>query len=97
MIYTFLGKCTYNVELLIKGSTTIFVVPLTSIKHQILNDCDKIGISVLDGDQVVTFCFTILARLIARALFSGPASRLGEGAGEAPYTAACLARILRVN
>ena len=30
-------------------------MPLTSIKHQLLDDCSKMGISVLDGDQVVTF------------------------------------------
>jgi len=38
--------------LLPPGSTTILVVPLTSIKHQLLDDCSKMGISVLDGDQV---------------------------------------------
>ena len=30
----------------------MLVVPLTSIKQQLLKDCSKIGISVLDGDQV---------------------------------------------
>ena len=42
-------------------------------------------------------CFTIPARLIARALFSAPASRLRERADEEPHSAACLARIPRVN
>ena len=35
------------------GSTTMLIVPLTSIKQQILVDCGKRGISVLDGDQVL--------------------------------------------
>ena len=31
----------------------MLIVPLTSIKHQLIDDCVKMGISVLDGDQVV--------------------------------------------
>ena len=31
----------------------MLIVPLTSIKQQILVDCGKLGISVLDGDQVL--------------------------------------------
>ena len=31
----------------------MLIVPLTSIKHQLLDDCVKMGITVLDGDQVV--------------------------------------------
>ena len=39
----------------------------------------------------------IHAKLIARAKFSGPASRLGEGIGQPPHSAACLAGIPRIN
>ena len=31
----------------------MLIVPLKSIKHQLLDDCVKMGITVLDGDQVV--------------------------------------------
>ena len=39
----------------------------------------------------------IHAKLIVRAKFSGPASRLGEGIGQPPHSAACLAGIPRIN
>ena len=52
-----------DLELGVGGSTTILVVPLTSIKQQLMDDCGRMSISVLDGDQVVTFSFTIPAKL----------------------------------
>ena len=51
----------------------MLIVPLTSIKHQLLDDCVKMGISVLDGDQVVKVTHSAqqltVNRLISRVPF----------------------------
>ena len=39
-------------QIIFQGSTTMIIVPLTTIKQQLEDDCTRLGISFLVGDQV---------------------------------------------
>ena len=39
-------------QIIFQGSTTMIIVPLTTIKQQLEDDCTRLGISFLEGDQV---------------------------------------------
>ena len=39
-------------QIIFQGSTTMIIVPLTTIKQQLEEDCTRLGISFLVGDQV---------------------------------------------
>ena len=78
----------------------MLIVPLTSIKQQILVDCDKLGISVLDGDQVLPVLnithFSAIIEQLLRALSTVPSIRPGERASEAADAAHRFAGVLGI-
>ena len=78
----------------------MLIVPLTSIKQQILVDCGKRGISVLDGDQVLPVLnithFSAIIEQLLRALSTVPSIRPGERASEAADAAHRFAGVLGI-